>query len=425
MIRFGRLNLALALLLVLPTIAAAQKDSKQTKEASKFLGLAMAKQNPEERTKLYEQAMVHLREGMQVDAQNAKVWMLSGTVLAALGQMAEADEAFKRAQQMHAPYAADIETERESAWIAAFNAGIEKMEAKDYPAAIKIMEDAQVIYSLRPEALMNLGALYASQNEMAKAEKAFNDAIEATKGPLFAKQDEEGQAAWLRFREMATLNLAQMAGARGVDAFEKQDYQTAAKEFATASEINPMARDYWFNQMQAYWAQASGLQEKLDSMPAAQQPAAKQELIKLYEQVLKFSQKTRELDPNSEVLYIIEAQSERRTGEATGGADKTKQGQDKALALLETAEALPVILSDIMVQAEEGGVAITGNLMGKKLAAGSAVTLHFTLVSLDGKVLGEQDVNVTVGAADTDVPFTAKVGPITGEVAGWKYTVKN
>lgn len=440
MIRFGRLNLAFLLMLLLPAVASAQKDSKYTKEASKFLGLAMAKQNPAERAQLYEQALVHLRQGQTEDGQNAKVWLLSGTVLAGLGQLAEADAAFKKAVELHPEYAEDVEGERESAWVEAFNAGLAKMDAKEYPAAIQLLEGAQQLYSSRPEGLMNLGALYASgtvcselaqaeqpacrEAQNAKAEQAFKDAIEAIKGPMFEKLDEEGKASWLRFRDMATLNLAQMAGARGVAYFEAERFEDAAKAFREATEINPHARDYWFNLTQSYWAQASGLEDKLEAMPAAGQAAPKQALIKLYEEVVKLAQKTREMDPNSEVLYIIEARSERMMGEYSGDSARVKQGHDKALALLEQHQAIGVEVSEIMVQGEEGGATISGKVKSRTLEAGKPVTLSFTFLGIDGKELGTQDVPVTLGAMEADQPFEAKATSITGEIAGWKYVVK-
>jgi tetratricopeptide (TPR) repeat protein len=435
-----RLHLACALILLCPAVTTAQKDTKYTKEASKFLGLAMAKQNPAERTQLYEQAMVHLRQGQTEDAQNAKVWLLSGTVLAGLGKLEEADAAFKKAVELHPAYAEDVEGERESAWIAAFNAGLEKMDAKDYAAAIQLLEGAQQLYAKRPEGLMNLGAMYASgavcnelpqteqpacrQAQMAKAEQAFKAAIEATRGSMVEKLDEEGKASWVRFREMATMNLAQMAGARGVEHFEAQRFEEAAKAFQEAADINPHARDYWFNLTQSYWAQSTALEEKLPSLPAAEQAAAKQRLIKLYEDVVKLVQKTREMDPNAEVLYIIEARAERMMGEYSGAPDRAKQGQDKALALLQKHQTLGVDVSEIMVQGGEGGATVTGKLKSRTLDAGKPVTLTFTFLGIDGKELGTQDVSVTLPAKDTEQTFELKAPSVTGEVAGWKYVVK-
>jgi hypothetical protein len=82
--RTGTISVAL-LVLLLPSVAFAQRDTKQTREANKFIGLAMTKQTADERAVLYRQAMEHLREGMAEDAENAQVWKLAGTALAALG----------------------------------------------------------------------------------------------------------------------------------------------------------------------------------------------------------------------------------------------------------------------------------------------------------------------------------------------------
>ena len=123
MIRFGRLNLALALLLLVPTVASAQRDSRYTREASKHIGLAMTRSDEAQRKQMYETALTHLREGMERDGDNAKVWLLAGSVFAALGDMVEADRAFVKAVQMHPAYAEEIAGEREQAWIDAFMPG--------------------------------------------------------------------------------------------------------------------------------------------------------------------------------------------------------------------------------------------------------------------------------------------------------------
>lgn len=423
MIRFGRLNLALVLLLVLPTMAAAQRDSRYTREANKFIGLAMTKQDEAERTKMYQDAMVHLREGMERDGDNAKVWLLAGTVLSALGELQEADAAFKKAQQMHPEYAEEIAGERETAWVEAFNRGIEAMDRQDYAGAIREMENAQLIYNERPEALMNLGALYANEGELDKAEQAFRDAIRATQGSLLEKLDDESKAQWARFRDMATLNIAQMSAGRGVDAFEAGDYARAEAEFRKATEVNTYSRDYWFNVTQSKWAQASELEEKLESAPEAEQASLKQQLIPMYAEVKQLAQKTREMDPLAEVLYILEAQSERRMGEHAGDPERVKQGHDAALKLLQEHDALPIEVAEVVAQAQEGSAVIQGRVKNRRLAAGTQVTLRFTLIGLDGRVLAEQDVTVAAGEPEAETPFEAQA-EVAGEIAGWKYVLR-
>src|SRR5690606_4404256 len=112
-------------------------------------------------------------------------------------------QAFDRAVELHPDYAEDVKSERETAWVMAFNNGIQLMDAQDFDGALKAMEGAQIIYDERPEALMNLGALYANAGEPGKAIQALRDAITATNGPIFETLDEAGKAEWISFRAMA------------------------------------------------------------------------------------------------------------------------------------------------------------------------------------------------------------------------------
>jgi hypothetical protein len=50
------------------------------------------------------------------------------------------------------------------------------------------------------------------------------------------------------------------------------------------------------------------------------------------------------------------------------------------------------------------------------------VTLRFTLLDLEGTVVGEQAITVAAPAAEQSVAFEG-AAPTTGEVAGWKYVV--
>jgi tetratricopeptide (TPR) repeat protein len=423
MIRLRRLNIALALLVVLPTVASAQRDTRYTREASKFLGLAMTRSDQAQKAEMYQQAMVHLREGMERDADNAKVWLLSGTVLAALGEMQDADRAFTRAVQMHPAYAEEVAGEREAAWIEAFNRGIELMDQQDYDEAIRVMEGAQLIYDQRPEALMNLGALYANKGENKKAIAALERAAEISQGPLFEQLDEEGQASWLRFRELARVNVAQMAAAEGVDAFQQEQYVQAAEQFRRAAELNPHARDYWFNYVQAIWAQTSKLEDGLEAGGAAADEA-RQKLPALYEQVETAIRKTRELDPNSEILYLIEARAHRVRGDMAEAGPARDAGHQAALKVLEAHDRLAVTLDNLQIYSDGEGIAIAGELTNRKAAADTPVRIQFTFVALDGSTLGQETVTVSAPAPEATVEFSGRAD-LEAAFAGWRYTVLN
>ncbi|HEX6309359.1 MAG TPA: tetratricopeptide repeat protein [Longimicrobiales bacterium] len=423
MMRVGRITLVLLALLLLPAVTFAQKDTRQTREASKYIGLAMTKPDSAGRAEMYRQAMDYLRQGMTEDAQNAKVWLLAGSALAALGEMVQADSAFDRAVELHPEYAQEVEGERESAWIQAFNRGIQLMDEQRYPEAIAALEGAQAIYTQRPEALMNLGALYSNAGDNAKAVQALTDAITATNGPLFEQLDAEQQAEWVRFRTLAKANIAQIQAQEGVEYFQSESFDSAAARFLEATETNPHARDYWFNYGQSLWALATPLETQLDSVAktAADSTRLMTQLRELYGKIQQTAQKSREFDPNNEVLYLMEARTHRMSGQLDPA--QRESGQAAALRLLEAHEALTVALDQIaVVPAAEGAVKISGTLKNLKAAEGTPVTIRFTLLGIDGSEVGQQDVSVNAPAAEQSAQFETQA-TVTGEVAGWKYTI--
>lgn len=424
MFRFGRLILALALLVVLPTMASAQRDSRYTREANKFIGLAMTRQDEAQRAEMYREAMTHLREGMERDADNAKVWLLAGTALAALGEMQEADQAFVRAVQMHPDYAEEISGEREAAWIQAFNEGLGMMDEQRFDEAIRKMESAQVIYNQRPEALMNLGALYANTGDMPAARRSFEQAVEASKGPLFSELDEETRTMWLRYRDMAAVNIAQIIAAEGVESFSAENFAQAEEQFRRATEVNPHARDYWFNYLQGVWAQVNQYEDAIEE-ETADEAEARRNLPALYDRALEIVEKTREFDPTSEVLFRVEAQAKRMKGELAGTEGSAEAGQQAAYAALERMDALPVTLDNIAVYSDGAGIVIEGLIKNRKAAAAAPVQIRFTLLGVDGSEIGTETLVVTAPDVDTQAEFAGRTELPEAELAGWRYVLVN
>ncbi len=118
---------ALVILLMLPAAALAQKEpphTKETKSAEKFIGLAMTRQDAAQRRQFLEQALPPLREAMQKNPENARVWVLAGSVFSGLGDLAAADSAFDKAVELHPGYAEPVSVERHAAWETAFNQAV-------------------------------------------------------------------------------------------------------------------------------------------------------------------------------------------------------------------------------------------------------------------------------------------------------------
>ncbi|MGH7459427.1 MAG: hypothetical protein ACRERX_17150 [Pseudomonas sp.] len=443
MIRLTGRALALIALVALPATTLAQKEppaTKQTKEAEKFLGLAMMKQNPADKKAQYELALKQLQEGMVKDGQNAKVWLLAGQVYVGLADFMGADSAFKKAEGLHPAYKEDISGEREVAWVEAFNAGITAMDGKNTEDAIKMLELAELLYPFRPEAKMNLGALYAAKNENERAIAVFEQAIEATNGPLKEKLKPEDAASWKRYADMAKLNIAQIMGARGVEEFEAKKHDEAIVTFGKAAEINPYSRDYLFNLAQSYYAKASALEEKRLTALTEQETLTKArktaeakakadeaakvgtELLPLYEQIVKVSQQTLVLDPASETLHHLIARSYKITGDITTDPAQRTSWQNKALDVLTRRDALQFEVEQIGIQTGEGEATVRGSVKNLKAAQGAPLKIKVTLVGIAGVAIGTQEFTITAPAAEQTAPFEGKV-PTTGEVAGWKYEV--
>lgn len=444
MIRLTGRAIALIALIALPSAALAQKeppDTKETKEANKFMGLALMRQTAEQKKPFFQQALGPLQQAMVKNPDNAKVWLLVGQVYAGLGDYIGADSAFRKAEALYPAYAEEISGEREVAWVEAFNAGLQAMDAKNNDEAIKQLELAELMYAHRPEAKMNLGALYAGKNDVAKAIKAFEGAIAATNGPLKEKLKPEDQASWKRYADMAKMNIAQLIGAQGVELFTAEKFDEAAQTFMKAMQINPHSRDYLYNLAQSYYAKASKIEEQRNALleeetklkkTKGQEAAAKAkadeaaklatELLPLYEKIAEVSLRTMVLDPQNESLYHLAARSYKLTGDIATDPKVKSEWQNKALEVLKKREDLQFEVTEVQVGTGEGEATIRGTIKNLKAAAGSPIKIRVTLIGPAGTPIGSNEFSVAAPAAEQTTTFEGKI-PVTGEIAGWKYEV--
>ncbi|MCI0436280.1 MAG: tetratricopeptide repeat protein, partial [Gemmatimonadetes bacterium] len=311
-----------------------------------------------------------------------------------------------------------IEAEREAGWMEAFQEGVELMDQQQYDQALTVLESSELLYGKRPEALLNIGSIYANRNDLDKAEEAFMKAAAAAEGPLVAQLDSASQVSWQRYAEMSKLNVAQLRGTRGVDAFGADDFDAAAEWFRKAVEINPHSRDYLFNYVQARYARASKLEEQIEATPA-DAATITPELVSLYAAIREDVEKVRAFDPTSEHLMLILVRAQRRHGELTGD---TVGGREAALATLTRIEEMPHEVVELSIQPEESTATVTGKVKNRKAGAGTPVTLKITLLGATGQSIGEITLTVNVGETDSLTPFQ-QTTEITGQVAGWKYEV--
>jgi tetratricopeptide (TPR) repeat protein len=218
---------------------------------------------------------------------------------------------------------------------------------------------------------------------------------------------------------MATLNVAQIRGTIGVNAFSEGDYDEAAAAFQRALEVNPYSRDYLLNYVQAKYAKARELEESIDA-DSTMLEQHKPELLELYSTLQREIPKVREFDPTNSNVMMVQVQAVRRSNLLQGDTTAAQQG---ALAILEDEQAIPVEVMEISIQPGDGRATISGQVRNKSLEAQAPVTVKLTLLGIEGNEIGSVDVSVNVGEAEATVPFEATAN-ITEQIAGWKYEVE-
>jgi len=435
------LALAAGLLAFTPALRAQEPPrTAEVKEAEKYLASAMTTQDTVERHSRLQRALTPLLAGAAKDPGNARVWLLLGQAYAGLRDAVHADSSFRKAVQLYPGFGEEVTSLRLGSWADAFNAGVALMDAQKFDDAIAMLENAEIFDATRPESKMNLGALYANKGDAARAEQLFRAAWAIAEGPEKAKLKPEDAANWDRYAGLAKMSVAQMIGQRGIEAFGAEKYDDAVKLFKEAHQLNPIARDYTYNLAQSIYAKASDMEKQradlVDAATAArnkkdlagakaktaQADSIGKELVSLYTEIEPLTVAAREMDPMNEDLFLLQARSYRTRGELANSAAVKATSMQRVDELLKAHDAMPVEVLNIGIAPATPETAVKGEVKNRKLAAGAPVKLHFTLMSMDGKTVGEQDVTVAAPAVGQSAKFEASI-KTSGDVAGWKYAV--
>lgn len=417
--------LALSVLLALPTAAYAQKEpahTKETKSAEKFIALAITRPDAAAKRPFYLQALEPLRVATQKDPSNARVWLMAGSVQAALGQFAAADSAFDRALQLHPAYSDQINEERHIAWEGAFNTAVGLINEQKSDEGIRALEDAELIFDHRPEAKYYLGLFYMQREEIEKAEKALNDAIAATNGPVRAQLKPEAVAEWDQLATNARIKLSNIVSFRGAQLYDRDQFDSAAVAFRQARTISPASRDHLLNELQSMYARALEVDKEREK---AKSPALNTRARELYSSILVLVDTLRTVDPNNEDIFFFSGRSHKMLSELTTDA-AAKAKHITALSAINAAyEKLSFVVTQVQITESDSTATVAATIQNKKLKAGATGTLTFELLDYTGKVMGSAPVTFTIPAADAanaTVPIKVEI-PMTSPVAGWRYRI--
>jgi tetratricopeptide (TPR) repeat protein len=459
-------------------------NSMHTRSAEIYLDRANSAAGNDERDDLLSKALEVLWEGAENDPSNPRIWFMAGQAYARMGDVAGADSSFDRAQQLYPEYVEEIAPERLNLWITSYNEGVASLQSGDPGAAMAQFEMADQVYRGRPEAVLMLGSLRAQSGDLPGAEEAYRTALDITTGPAAENVDEADRAEWVENEQTAADRLArllsqlgrtdeaieiyrsaverhpdnhalkadlaaQLAAAgqiedasamyeellatddlsdvtwfnAGVRLYSADQPVLAAQAFRKSVEINPYSRDGWYNYGQALYAVSNAIETEKAAAAEADQASFNDRLEEVNEQLLETATRIRELDPAFRGALMMQAQAMRTLGELAGDEAATTSFQQRVVATLEEAEAMPFEISGIQsLVGPEGDVTISGRLTNHSLTAGQTVTLEFSVIGEDGETIGSRSVEVTAGEADAESSFEFEL-PTDASVLGWKYTI--
>lgn len=482
MSRMGRVLFILALLT--PALAEAQRpgNTMHTTSALLYLNRAVQSNVPQEKAKLFDQALNAAKQGVQAAAGNSKTWFVLGSVHAALGNAAAADSAFDRAEQLWPEYTKETDTERLRAYVNASNAGVLAIQANDLPKATAALEGAALVYNKRPTALLNLGAVYTRSGNREGAITAFRSALEILRGPARQGLKPEEEKQWAEWEEAISLNLAQLLamaekneeavaaytdylkrnpdntmiksnlavvysrmGRRddaariyrellgadlsaedffrvGIGLRRAQQLDQAAEAFRKAIAKNPQSQEAYFNQAYVLWETIQPLEDARAKAKPADQAAMKNQLRPMYEQLLENAVKSREFDPTNRNVLALMQRAYRGLAELAPDVKSANEYKLKVPPLITTYEALPFEVTGLAMTTEDKKTTVEGKIVNVKTTKGQPMKIKLSLLNVAGQEIGSQEVSVVApdveAEADFKVEFTTDAPP-----AGWKYEV--
>ncbi len=417
------------------------RDNDHTATASLFLAQGA-----------YDQAVESAQAGMQLDPTNPQSFLQAGQAYVGLGDLEAADEMFDQVEVLSPRAVLEVNFYRETEWIDGFNAAVGAMQAGDAGGALAAFERAHTIYQGRPEAMVQLGALYQQDGRLDDALTLFTEAVELIAGPVGQREEDPAVVATnaenlsaSRFNQGQLLfeleRYAQAADVYGVIVEEAPDdlmaysnygaalisagenerasaiyadllarpgltasdynsiaigayngdlFLQAADAFGRAHEVFPENRDFIFNQAQALYL-------------AEDQP----------EQLAEVASRLIELDTHSRNGYqfLIQAlvQLER---------------QEEAADVVDALEALRFDIAGLQITLADGGYTLPGVVTNRTAEVGSTADIRFRFYDRDGVEVGAQDISIPLDEVEVGLEFQIDF-PTTSDVMGYNYEVLN
>ena len=443
----------------------APRDNDQTGQAALFLFQAQGQDDPARAQAAYQQALGAAQAGIQLDPTNPQSHLQAGQAHLGLGDLAAADAAFTEAERLYPRYAMDINYIRETEWITAFNEGVQAYQVDDQATAMAAFERAHSMYRGRPEAMIQLGALYSLNDRPEEAAEMYGAALEMMEGPLAERIEDPAllatfpenievarfQRAQLLFQLqryaeaaelyqevvdanpadlMAVSNLGASLVAAGeterasevydellsrpglgireynliaIGAYNGDLFLQAADAFGRAHQLLPQNRDYLYNQAQALYLYVNP-QAGTAPPDSASTAAVSAELVDV-------ATRLAQLDTHNRNVYRFWVNALAKLGRT-----------EEAVPVLEAMEAEPFEFPNMQLSAVDGGYVLTGELTNWTAAPGSTVSVTFRFYDEAGTEVATEQASYTLPGAEETVAIQVDV-PTQAEILGYNYVV--
>ena len=446
------------------------RENGRTRDAEKQLAVAEAGlMGPEVADSLFREALANANEAIEDRDNNPLGYLLAGRAFLGLRRFEEADAALNKAEELRPVYMLEIDPIRQGGWFDQYEVAEPLLSSGDYAGAAEALEMGNLIYKKRPEIMVVLGQIYASDagtatdpavrmeaseraiqrlraaDEVINARIADMDSATAvdwreqqaeipvtvSQALIRAERYDEAAAALQGLVDANPNNVLYAANLAGIYAqTEKPDSARAVYERlltlddlvpkdlyligsglyqATEYELSAVAfkrgADISPKDRDAFEMWTRSLQLGLTTGGADPTPEQLQDVITAAEQWTA-------LDPNSRVGLLILAQTVNKAGD-----------EDRTAELIQQIEALNVGMVDMLLERRpSGGATLMGDIENLKADPGTPVAIEFTFYDRAGNTLGSETVRVSTGLKDARTPFQCSFSS-DQQVDGYTYTV--
>ncbi len=412
----------------------AEKGNQHTRGADVELSYAARRDDPQPKETRYARAIEKLQPALTDDDPLPRAYLLASRAYLGLRDHAGADSMLTRLEAME-PGCADMVNEmRFNAWVPLYNMGINSLRAGDQDAALEAFLSANVIYT-DSRSLTNAANIYQQQADNDRAMELYEQALAVGGEPDMVRaasinlaellrMDGRAEAALAIYSDYATNNPDDVLGLLnyavalmdsgdqetaeqmftdllqrddlsfrqwsqvGIGLYRAQNFDQAAQAFERAHDLNPLNKETMENLANTYY-QAERYE---DLLPLAD------ELVGRY--------------PFESVNYNLLANAHREL-----------EDSDAALAVLERRDGLEFeFLRSQLAAVSEGVYSVEGQVMNKRAAAGSEVTVPVDLLGEDGQVIMSEDLLITLPGEGEATSFLLQF-QIEDPISGFQYSV--